>query len=159
MKHVICSNHRGPKPAFCPVHCARNRFNFATELRTDRQGWQTRVQLSRYNSRTKRWQYIDGYGRHQSNTQYYGQWCLLKNKCYKFTVFDNGGNGFCCEHGEGFWKAYARSKLGTTYFVIGFQTLHNVNLSTAFSSPQLFLCAVHLPDDLKNKLLPPWTER
>jgi len=30
--------------------------------------------------------------------------CLADNKCYRFTITDLGGDGICCNHGNGWYK-------------------------------------------------------
>jgi len=30
--------------------------------------------------------------------------CINKNQCYQFTIFDTGGDGVCCEHGNGSYE-------------------------------------------------------
>eukprot|EP00804_Cyclotella_cryptica_P028153 CCRYP_011028-RA/>CCRYP_011028-RA protein AED:0.13 eAED:0.13 QI:434/1/0.6/1/0.5/0.4/5/3085/1111 len=36
--------------------------------------------------------------------------CLLKKECYEFTIHDTGGDGICCDHGEGSYEVYFEGK-------------------------------------------------
>ena len=41
----------------------------------------------------------------KSNTTHMFKQCLPKDGCYKVTVYDDGGDGICCEEGQGYFKA------------------------------------------------------
>jgi len=36
--------------------------------------------------------------------------CLSKKECYEFTIHDTGGDGICCDHGEGSYEVYFDGK-------------------------------------------------
>lgn len=36
-----------------------------------------------------------------SNTTFFFEWCLALDACYTFTIFDEYGDGICCEYGDG----------------------------------------------------------
>lgn len=57
---------------------------------------------------------VDQGGPYESNSLYTIEWDLSIDDCYSFTIMDSGGDGICCENGNGYYRI--RDQEGTIYF-------------------------------------------
>ncbi len=96
-----------PSPPSVSKACSNPRKErFVLYLKTDRKGSETsfKVFQRRKNKFTK--QKYQGANFKNKIKEYTRQKCLLKNKCYKFVIYDSNGDGMCCSKGRGIFQGY-----------------------------------------------------
>lgn len=93
---------RAPNPA--PKECPGNKKPFVVEVKTDTYGEDISffLQMLKGNKPTKKKMFRRS--RLEPNKKQRFETCLLRDKCYKFTMTDSFGDGLCCSYGRGYYK-------------------------------------------------------
>ena len=71
------------------------------ELRTDNYGSETTWKLFGSNNQVIAQDPAGNYG---NNITYTYDWTLNEEECYRFEIYDQYGDGICCDYGNGFYK-------------------------------------------------------
>jgi len=97
-----------PSPSFAPTSfCADNEDEVTLTIQTDGKASEIFWFLKQYRATTDKFFNIakSGRGLLEDNKLYTQNYCVKKNKCFKFIIKDTTSkDGLCCSHGEGFWK-------------------------------------------------------
>nr|NQU90496.1 T9SS type A sorting domain-containing protein [Bacteroidota bacterium] len=79
------------------------------ELHTDNKGYETSCEVT-----NSAGEIIFSAGNFDNNSFYTFEIEFDNNDCYRLTVFDEGGDGMCCDYGDGYYQL--KDIWGTTYF-------------------------------------------
>lgn len=97
--------------------CGSNNQKLLTvQLETDNYGSETSWKLQKRRKKAKKFRLhkeggVSLYELYWENSNYVEQYCLKKNACYKFKIFDSFGDGMCCNEGDGGYKLKYGSKV------------------------------------------------
>lgn len=92
-----------------PSLCADNEDQVTITVQTDDKGNEIYWFLKQYRANTDKFFNIakSGRGVLEDNTLYTENYCVKKNKCFKFVIKDTTSkDGLCCDHGEGYWQVH-----------------------------------------------------
>lgn len=102
-----------PSPTPPTQDCATDQELFEFMMQTDGFGEDITWRLKKRNSKGKFKNVLSGgfseaYG---DNNLFTEEYCIPKNDCYKFLIYDSYGDGLCCNEGEGYYKISFKDEL------------------------------------------------
>jgi len=74
-------------------------------MTTDNYGEDITWRLRQRNSKGKFRQIYPEFDKeYGDNQEFVEEYCIPKNECYRFIIFDSWGDGLCCQYGEGSYE-------------------------------------------------------
>merc|ERR1711937_1049920 len=85
---------------------------FRFSMKTDDYGEDITWKLKKRNENDKFRGYLEGgFDEEYGDDQMYNEeYCILKDECYRFVIYDDYGDGLCCKWGEGFYEIFHKGE-------------------------------------------------